>query len=83
MVKDGRLLACPLAWFPRLLHGTPAARNHYTLSGDDDVVHWPDLDEDIEVGRLLIGGKSVEREESLQRWLLSRQDTAAARMAAD
>jgi hypothetical protein len=41
-LKDGRLLSSPLSWFPRLMHGTPAERNHYELSGDDDVIHWPD-----------------------------------------
>jgi hypothetical protein len=76
--KDGRLLSCPLAWFPRLLHGTPAERNHYELSGDDDVIHWPDLDEDIELIRLFTGGKSVESEVSLRYWLLSRQKQVTA-----
>lgn len=73
-LKDGRLLSCPLAWFPRLLHGTPAERNHYELSGEDDIIHWPDLDEDIELNRLFEGGRSVESESSLRRWLLSRQE---------
>jgi len=72
-LQDGRLLSCPLAWFPRLLHGTPAERNHYQLSGDEAIIHWPDLDEDIELSRLFEGGRSVESERSLQRWLLSRE----------
>lgn len=72
-LTDGRLLSCPLAWFPRLLHGTVAERNHYELSGDNDVIHWPDLDEDVELTRLFSGGKSVESQRSIQRWLLSRQ----------
>jgi len=72
-LKDGRLLSCPLAWFPRLLHGTVAERNHYELSGDDTIIHWPELDEDIELTRLFEGGRSVESEHSLQRWLSSRQ----------
>lgn len=75
---DGRLLSCPLAWFPRLMHGTTAERNNYELSGDNSVIHWPALDEDIELNRLFQGGKSVESEQSLQRWLLSRQVTEAA-----
>jgi hypothetical protein len=82
-LQDGRLLACPLAWFPRLLHGTLAERNHYQLSGDDDVIHWPDLDEDIGLVRLLQGGRSVESEESLQRWLLSRHAQGQASVVAD
>ena len=82
-LKDGRLLSCPLAWFPRLLHGTPAERNHYELSGDDNVIHWPELDEDIELARLFEGGRSVESERSIQRWLLSRQVQAETKVEAD
>jgi hypothetical protein len=72
-LKDGRLLSSPLSWFPRLMHGTPAERNHYELSGDDDVIHWPDLDEDIDLSRLFVGGKSQESERSLMRWLSTRR----------
>jgi hypothetical protein len=82
-LKDGRLLSCPLAWFPRLLHGTPAERNHYELSGEDDVIHWPELDEDIDLIRLFEGGRSVESERSLQRWLSSRQMQTRASAIAD
>lgn len=82
-LKDGRLVSCPLAWFPRLLHGTPAERNHYELSGDDNVIHWPELDEDIELARLFEGGRSVESERSIQRWLLSRQVQAETKVEAD
>ncbi len=52
-------------WLNRELHGTLAERNTYVLSGDDDVVHWPDLDEDIELTRLLEGGPSAEGPVSL------------------
>jgi hypothetical protein len=79
-LKDGRLLSCPLAWFPRLLHGTPAERNHYELSGDDNVIHWPELDEDIELTGLFEGGRSAEGEASLRRWLVSRQERAKAKV---
>ncbi len=82
-LKDGRLLSCPLAWFPRLLHGTPAERHSYELSGDDNVIHWPELDEDIELTRLFEGGRSVESERSIQRWMLSRQVQAETKVAAD
>lgn len=70
---DGRLLACPLAWFPRLLHASSNERNYYELMGNNDIIHWPTVDEDIELSRLIEGGKSVESERSLQRWLQSRQ----------
>ena len=72
-MTDGRMLACPLAWFPRLLHGTAAERNHYELNEGQSRIHWPALDEDVELSRLLVGGKSTESERSIQRWLASRQ----------
>jgi hypothetical protein len=75
-LKDGRLLSCPLSWFPRLLHGSPAERNHYELKGEDNVIHWPDLDEDIDLMGLLAGSRSAEGEGSLRRWLLARRDRA-------
>lgn len=75
-LTDGRMISCPLSWFPRLLHGTPAERTHYVLGREDSTIHWPDLDEDIELSGLFIGGKSVETEASIQRWLASRQKIA-------
>ena len=71
-LTDGRVLSCPLAWFPRLVHGTHAERNNYELVGDNDVIHWHDLDEDIELSRLFEGGSSAESEDSIQRWLAKR-----------
>ncbi|MBV8702191.1 MAG: DUF2442 domain-containing protein, partial [Acetobacteraceae bacterium] len=29
---DGRVLGVPLAWFPRLLHASPAQRERYEIS---------------------------------------------------
>lgn len=72
-LADGRLLSCPLSWFPRLVHGTPAERNNYELVGENDAIHWPDLDEDIELTRLFEGGPSAESENSIQQWLASRR----------
>jgi hypothetical protein len=52
---DGRRLAVPLAWFPRLLHATSAERAKWQLLGDGLGIHWPDIDEDISVHGLLRG----------------------------
>ena len=41
-------------------------------SGDDDVIHWPELDEAIDVLRLFAGGASVESARSVDRWRLAR-----------
>ena len=72
-LDDGRSLSVPLAWYPRLLHGTPQQRERYELIGDGEGIHWPDLDEDINVEGLLAGKRSAETDASLARWLQKRQ----------
>jgi hypothetical protein len=54
-LADGRQLAVPLAYFPRLLHATPEQRAVCEMSGGGTGLHWPDLDEDISVQGLLQG----------------------------
>ena len=71
-LEDGRTLSAPLAWFPRLYHGTPEERNNWRFIGDGEGIHWPDLDEDIEVLHLLAGIPSQESPRSLQKWLENR-----------
>ena len=52
-LSDGRTLGVPLAWFPRLLHGSPEARAKVSLSRSG--LHWDELDEDISVAGLIAG----------------------------
>lgn len=73
-LEDGRTLSVPLAWYPRLLHGTQAERQQWRMIGDGEEIHWPDLDEDISVEQLLLGIPSGESQPSLQRWLQERQN---------
>jgi hypothetical protein len=54
-LADGRQLGVPLAFFPRLLHATPAQRSAVELSGGGRGLHWDALDEDISVAGLLAG----------------------------
>ena len=54
-LTDGRQLAVPLTYFPRLLHATPDQRLAFELSGGGTGIHWPDIDEDISVRGLLAG----------------------------
>src|SRR5438477_10620967 len=72
-LSDGRTVTVPLAWYPRLAHGTLAERNNWRLIGRGEGIHWPDLDEDISVASLLAGHPSGESQTSLHRWLESRQ----------
>jgi len=71
-LSDGRTIAVPLTWYPRLLHGTPEERNRWRLIGSGEGIHWPDLDEDLSVEGLIFGRPSGESQRSLQRWLEKR-----------
>ena len=52
-LADGRELAAPLTWFPRLLDATDSQRRNWRLIGLGQGIHWPDVDEDISVASLL------------------------------
>ena len=71
-LTDGRTISVPLAWFPRLLHGTREERNNWRLIGRGDGIHWKDLDEDISVENLLAGRASGESQASFKKWLATR-----------
>ncbi len=75
-LADGRTVAVPVEWFPRLAHGTPQELSNWRLIGRGAGIHWPDLDEDISLDNLLLGQPSGESQKSLQRWLATREDRA-------
>jgi len=75
-LDDGRTIAVPIGFFPRLVHGTPAERRNYQVSSAGYGIHWPDLDEDIGVEGLLLGLRSTESPESLARWLAGRRGSS-------
>ncbi len=52
-LSDGRVIGIPLAWFPRLLHGTAEQREQVRISSRG--LHWEALDEDISVAGMLAG----------------------------
>jgi Protein of unknown function (DUF2442) len=56
---DGRTIAVPLAWFPRLLKAAPEHRLQVELSSTS--LHWDALDEDISVAGLLAGKGDATR----------------------
>lgn len=59
VLADGRRLAVPLAWFPRLLRATPQQRLNFQILDAGIGIHWPDVDEDLSVAGLLRGARSV------------------------
>jgi hypothetical protein len=52
-LADGREIGVPLEWFARLRDARPEQRQNYELMGDGAGIHWPDIDEDLSVARLL------------------------------
>jgi len=52
-LADGRKIATPLAWYPRLLEASPADRADYEIMPMG--IHWPRLDEDLSVAGMLKG----------------------------
>jgi hypothetical protein len=71
-LADGRSIAAPLAWYPRLVHATAQERTTWRLIGGGRGIHWPAIDEDISVVNLLGGRPSAESQESFKKWLASR-----------
>jgi hypothetical protein len=55
VLADGREISAPLQWFPRLLRATAEQRAKWELIGDGIGIHWPLVDEDVEVASLLAG----------------------------
>ena len=53
MLADGREIAAPLVWFPRLLNATSEQRANWRLIGHGIGIGWRDIDEHISVAGLL------------------------------
>ncbi len=67
-LADGRRLAVPLAWSPRLLRATPEQRARWELLGDGEGIHWPEVDEDVSIqGLLSTGGNGPSSIEKLEK----------------
>lgn len=71
-LSDGRTISAPLAWYPRLSHGTADERNKWQFIAGGRGIHWTDLDEDISIENLLVGNASRESQTSFKKWLEQR-----------
>jgi hypothetical protein len=59
-LADGRTIAVPLSWYPRLLEASTAQRSNWTQAGGGFGIHWPDVDEDLSVAGLLRGAPAPD-----------------------
>ena len=55
-LADGRKIATPLSWYPRLRDASASARNHLELMPMG--IHWPELDEDLGIAGMLQGRRA-------------------------
>ena len=58
-LMDGRTIAVPLAWYPRLAAATVEQRNHWEIAGAGYGIHWPEVNEDLSVEGLLRGAPAA------------------------
>jgi len=56
-LADGRRIATPLAWYPRLQKASIAARVRYEIMPMG--IHWPEIDEDLSIAGMLKGRATV------------------------
>jgi len=61
LLDDGRELAVPIDWFPKLRSAGANDRDNWQLIGNGIGIHWEALDEDLSVERLLFDGKPVRK----------------------
>ena len=54
-LKDGRRIAAPLWWLPRLLEATPEQRAQWKIMPFGDAIEWQKIDEHVSVKGLLRG----------------------------
>ena len=54
-VQDERMIAVPLAWYPRLFNATPEQRAAWERCGGGYGIHWEAIDEDLSTEGLLRG----------------------------
>ena len=78
-LADGRTIAAPLAWYPRLAHATAEERSSWRLIGGGRGIHWPAVDEDVSVANLLAGQPSAESQSSFKKWLAGRAKPGRSR----
>jgi len=59
-LMDGRTIAVPVAWYPRLDRASAQQRANWELAGAGYGIHWPDIDEDLSTEGLLRGAPSPD-----------------------
>ncbi len=72
-LSDGRTLAVPSNWYPRLVHATEKERLNWRLIAGGSGINWPEIEEDVSIESLIAGRPSRENGNSFKRWLEARK----------
>jgi hypothetical protein len=59
-LMDGRSIAVPLIWYPRLLNASPEQLVQWEICDGGYGIHWEALDEDLSTEGMLRGAPSPE-----------------------
>jgi hypothetical protein len=61
-LMDGRTIAVPLVWYPRLLNATSQQQQQWETCGGGYGIHWEELDEDLSTEGMLRGAPAPRTE---------------------
>jgi hypothetical protein len=75
-LQDGRTIVAPVLWYPRLAYATQSERQRFEIR--KNAIYWPELDEEVSVRSILLGRKSGESLQSLEKWLADREAMVVA-----
>ena len=70
-LTDGRVIATPLEWYPRLVYATPEERENVEIGVFG--LHWPALDEDLSYRGMLLGRRDQSNPRFLKFWLENKK----------
>ena len=59
-LQDGRKIVVPYHCYPRLDDADMKQRSHFEVHAEGRLLHWPDIDEDIEVQHIIEGRMPVK-----------------------
>ena len=81
-LSDGRQISVPYHCFPRLDAAGPSQREHFEVCAGGRMIHWPEIDEDIEVRHIVEGRMPIKESahamavaEPRGKYVVTRSDT--------
>lgn len=66
-LRDGRIVAAPLHWFPWLANATTKQQTNFELHAFS--IYWPDLDDGLDIEALITGNWTTPMDEQIQEAL--------------